>query len=107
MFFAVLYLAVLANLVGFVLFMLFLRQVALYFKDDPTSHEIVTIIVALIFLMLGGPLTIIFLTALCAAVLGRESALAVGGLGLIAMVVVYLNLLFRILTVISTLRARI
>jgi hypothetical protein len=107
LFTAFLYLALLANFAGFILFMLFLQRVSLYFKDESSAHEILTIIVTLVLVVLGGPLAIVFLAALFAALFGPESALVIAGMGLLIMLVVYLQLLFRILTVISTLRARI
>jgi cytochrome b subunit of formate dehydrogenase len=91
---------------GFVMFMLFLRKFATFLDDHKTADEAMTQMINLLAVVVGGG-AIIIITA--AILFNIEAWLAALGLGLeyLSFFILYLKVLFSILDVISTLRARI
>jgi hypothetical protein len=103
----------LCSLAGFILFMLFLRQLANFLDQPGTADEALSVIFTSLLLLFGGPILIIGLVALGVFIGGKDRASAsfVGctiGLFIIVVVIVWLvfvvKLLFRILYLIGSMR---
>ena len=94
------------GLAAFVLFMLFLRKLATYLDDHKTADEAMTHMINLLAVVLGGGAVMIVTAAILFNIEPWLGALAVG-LEYLCFFVLYLKVLFAILDVISTLRARI
>jgi hypothetical protein len=105
-------LAFLCVLAGFILFMLFLRQLANFMDDSGSADEAMSIIITWLILLLAAPIGFV-VAAVLIAVLGRDFASAlfamciIGLIMLAAMItwlVFLIKLQFRILNLISSLR---
>jgi hypothetical protein len=100
------------TLAGFILFMLFLRQLAYFLDESGAGDEAMAIIIHSLLLLFGGPIGLFVLLVIAASLSrDRQSATAVGcvfslviiGLA-IAWIVFAIKLLFRILQLIGSLR---
>jgi hypothetical protein len=94
------------GLAGFVMFMLFLRKFATFLDDHKSADEAMTQMINLLVVVLGGG-AIMIITA--AILFNIEAWLATLALGVeyLAFFILYLKVLFSILDLISTIRARI
>jgi hypothetical protein len=102
----------LLSLAGFILFMLFLRQLATYLSEHGAADEAMSIIIQSLLLLIGAPIGL-FILAMIAAALSRDraSTTAIGcifGLFILAAAIAWLvfaiKLLFAILNLIASLR---
>ena len=98
--------AMACGLGGFVMFMLFLRKFAYYLNDYKSGDEAMTHMINLLAVVLGGG-TIMIVTA---TILFKIDVWLAGfalGIEYLTFFILFLKILFSILDVISTLRARI
>ena len=98
--------AIACGLGGFVMFMLFLRKFAYYLNDYKSGDEAMTHMINLLAVVLGGG-TIMIVTA---TILFKIEVWLAGfalGIEYLTFFILFLKILFSILEVISTLRARI
>jgi hypothetical protein len=93
-------------LASFVLFMLFVRAMTGFFDDPGAADEAASVTVWLVAIPLGGFVALAFGAFFFHWLLGGQSAEVVAFLVILICVGLYLNLMFRILALISTLRSR-
>jgi hypothetical protein len=91
---------------GFVMFMLFLRKLAFYLEDYKTADEAMTHMINMLAVVVGGGAVMIITAAILFNIEPWLGALGVG-LEYMSFFILFLKVLFAILDVISTLRARI
>jgi hypothetical protein len=99
-------LALVFGITGFVLFMYFLKRLAYYLHDAPAGEEAIAAMAAYLGVLFGG-LVVMFITVAALIRPAPIVALVLGGLESIVWTVFLIQALFRILNVISNLRARL
>jgi hypothetical protein len=102
------------QLAGFVLFMLFLRQLARFMDDDGSADEAISIIIHWLILLIGVPVGFIVLLVIAVATASGRDSQSVGFIGCmlgiimliaaVAWIVFLVKLMFRILLLLGSLR---
>jgi hypothetical protein len=105
--FVFLVLGILTGLAGFILYMLFLRMLALYLREDGSADEAISLMILSLIVEVGGLIVLMTSAMLFFRLTGPQVARVFVIVEQVIWIVIIIQVLFRILELIGRLRARL